>query len=162
MGIDAYLKLDGLDGESQDSQYGKHIEVLSWSFGGSQPGTFHHGSGGSAGRVSMTDLSVVKYMDQASNTLMSKCASGKHFKDAKLYLRKSGQGKNPKPFQVYTMQPVIISSYSTGGSPSEDQFTETITLNFGKIEGEYKEQKKDGSFGGAVKFAVDLEKHEAE
>ena len=60
------------------------------------------------------------------------------------------------------MQPVIISSYSTGGSPSEDQFTETITLNFGKIEGEYKEQKKDGSFGGAVKFAVDLEKHEAE
>lgn len=162
MPTDAYLKLDGIDGESQDGVYEKHIEVLSWSWGATQPGTFHYGSGGSAGRVAMTDLSIVKYMDNSSNTIMGKCSSGKHIEKAELFLRKSGQGKNPKPFQIYTMQPVIISSYSTGGSGGEDQLTETLTLNFGKIEGEFKQQKKDGSFGGAVKFTVDMEKHEAE
>jgi len=38
---------------------------------------------------------------------------------------------------------------------------ESISLNFAKIEFEYKEQKADGTLGGAVKAGYDLKANKA-
>ena len=50
------------------------------------------------------------------------------------------------------MSELLVSSYQTGGSGHGGIIpTDQISINFSKIEFEYKEQKPDGSLGGAVK-----------
>jgi type VI secretion system secreted protein Hcp len=54
------------------------------------------------------------------------------------------------------MTDLLISSYQTGGAGSGgDLPMDQVSLNFAKIEIEYKEQKPDGSLGGAVKAGYD-------
>jgi type VI secretion system secreted protein Hcp len=57
------------------------------------------------------------------------------------------------------MSDLLVASFQTGGSSHGDVVpTEQISLNFAKIEFEYKEQKADGSLGGAVTMSHDLKK----
>jgi type VI secretion system secreted protein Hcp len=45
-----------------------------------------------------------------------------------------------------------------GGAGGGEIGFDQISLNYAKIEFEYKEQKKDGSLGGAIKAGFDLKK----
>ena len=66
-------------------------------------------------------------------------------------------GGNQEEFLKYTFSDVLISSYQTGGSGGSDIVpTEQISFNYAKMEVEYKEQKADGTLGGAVKSGWDL------
>lgn len=57
--FDYFLKIDGVDGESTaDKGHKNEIEILSWSWGASQPASAHHGGGMGAGKVSSRDFSV--------------------------------------------------------------------------------------------------------
>ena len=47
--IDAFLKLDKINGESTDSKHKDEIEILSWNWGSSNSGTMHRGTGGGTG-----------------------------------------------------------------------------------------------------------------
>jgi type VI secretion system secreted protein Hcp len=55
MAVDMFLKVDGIEGESQDEKHAKEIDVLSWSWGMSQSGTSHMGGGGGGGKVAVQD-----------------------------------------------------------------------------------------------------------
>jgi type VI secretion system secreted protein Hcp len=90
MAFDAFLKIDGVDGESQDSRHQGEIELLSFSWGESQAGNVAHGGGGGAGKVSMQDFHFTMRLSKASPKLMLSCASGQHIKSAVLTLRKAG------------------------------------------------------------------------
>ena len=73
------------------------------------------------------------------------CAEGDHIKGAWLTARRAA-GKDADYFLKWTISDLLVSSYETGaatGQAPRDQ----ISLNFSKIEVEYKEQKADGSFG---------------
>jgi len=60
-------------------------------------------------------------------------------------------GKDQQEFLKITMSDVLVSSFQTGGSGSSDIVpTDQISLNFAKIEFEYKEQKADGTLGGGI------------
>ena len=100
MALDIFLKLDGIKGEAQDHKYKDEIDVLSWSWGASQSGTTHGGSGSGAGKVSIQDLSITKYLDKSSPTLFQHCANGKHIKKGTLILRKAGE----KPLEYLTIE----------------------------------------------------------
>ncbi len=82
MAVDMFLKLDKIDGESQDDAHKGEIDVLAWSWGMSQSGNMHMGGGGGAGKVSIQDVSVTKYVDKASATLMKYCSQGDHIPNA--------------------------------------------------------------------------------
>ncbi len=44
---------------------------------------------------------------------------------------------------------MLVSSYQTGGSSSGDEIPmEQVSLNYAKMELEYKEQKTDGTLDG--------------
>src|ERR1051325_6110327 len=155
MAVDMFLDLKGeIKGESQDSKHKGTIDVLAWSWGMSQSGTFHGGGGGGAGKANFQDVSITKYVDSPPPVLMLHCANGDHFKEANLIVRKSG--KNPLEYIKINMQPVLITSISTGGSGGEDRLTESVTLNFGKVKLEYVEQKADGSGEPAKEFLWDI------
>jgi type VI secretion system secreted protein Hcp len=155
MAVDMFLDLKGeIKGESQDSKHKGTIDVLAWSWGMSQSGTFHGGGGGGSGKANFQDLSITKYVDSASAVLMLYCANGDHFESADLVVRKAG--KSPLEYIKIHMEPVIITSVSTGGSGGEDKLTENVTLNFGKVKLEYVEQKADGSGHPAKTFLWDI------
>jgi type VI secretion system secreted protein Hcp len=148
MAVDMFLKLDDVKGESKDSKHKEEIDVLAWSWGLSQSGSAHQGGGGGAGKVAVQDISLTKHVDKASPNLLKFCCSGKHFKEAVLTVRKAGE--KPVEYLKITMEQVLISSVSTGGSGGEDRLTENVSLNFAKFKFEYTPQKDDGSAGSAV------------
>lgn len=152
---DYFLKVDGVEGESPDHKHKNEIQLESWSWGETQTGTHAFGSGGGAGKVSMQDFHFVMRVNKASPKLMLACATGQHVKEAVLTCRKAG--KEQQEFLKVKFTDLLVSSYQTGGSANGDVIPlDQISLNFAKIEFEYKEQKADGTLGGAVKAGYDL------
>lgn len=158
MAVDQFLKLDGIDGESQDSKHKNTIDVLAWSWGMSQSGTTHMGAGGGAGKVNVNDISVTKYIDKSSPALMIHTSNGKHIPKALLTVRKAGE--KPLEYLKIEMEDIMITSVSTGGSGGEDRLTENITLNFSKVKVMYTEQAKDGSKGASPEYSWDIAANE--
>jgi type VI secretion system secreted protein Hcp len=157
MAVDMFLKLDGCDGESADDEHTDEIDVLAYSWGMTQSGSMHIGGGGGSGKVNVQDMSITKYMDKATTVLMQKCCSGKHFDSAVLTCRKAGE--SPVTYLKVTMEEVLVSSVSEGGSGGDDRQTENITLNFAKVKVEYTPQKADGSAGAASELGFDIRKN---
>jgi len=160
MAVDMFLKMLPIKGESKDAVHKEEIDVLAWSWGASQSGTTHLGTGGGAGKVNVQDLSFTKYVDKSSHLLLSGCAKGTHFTDALLTVRKAGD--KPLEYIKITMNEVMVTSVSTGGSGGEDRLTENVTLNFAKVKFEYTPQKGDGSGDATVNFAFDIAANKAE
>jgi type VI secretion system secreted protein Hcp len=154
MAIDMFIKIGDIKGESGDDAHKDEIDVLSWSWGMTQSGSTHSGGGGGAGKVSVQDISITKYIDKSSVNLMTACSNGKHYPKAVLTVRKAGE--NPVEYVKITMEPVLITSVSTGGSGGEDRLTENVTLNFAKVKTEYTPQKEDGSPDSTVSYGYDI------
>ncbi|MEX0711522.1 MAG: type VI secretion system tube protein Hcp [Pirellulales bacterium] len=152
--VDYFLKLDGIDGESTDDKHKNEIDVLSWSWGESNMGTHAGGGGGGAGKVQMNDFHFVQKVNKATPKLMLGCATGQHIKEAKLTCRKAGGDQ--QEYLVVKFSDLLVSSYQTGGSQGDVVPTDQISLNFTKIEFEYKAQKPDGSLDAPVKAGYDV------
>ncbi|MFO1078556.1 MAG: type VI secretion system tube protein Hcp [Planctomycetota bacterium] len=150
MAVDMFLNIEDkkIKGESRDKTHKETIDVLAWSWGLSQSGTMHQGGGGGAGKVSVQDLSITKYLDRSSPDLEKACCQGTHFKNAKLIVRKAGG--SPLEYLIINMEGVLVSSVSTGGNTGDDRLTESITLNFAKVKVQYQPQKEDGAKDGGV------------
>jgi type VI secretion system secreted protein Hcp len=153
--VDYFLKLDGIKGESVDSKHKEEIDLESWSWGATNAAARATGAGSGAGKVSMQDFHFVMSNNKASPALMLACATGQHIKEATLTCRKAG-GDQQEYFLV-KMSDLLISSYQTGGSESGAPTpTDHISLNFSKIEFEYKPQLADGKLGSPIKTGFDL------
>jgi type VI secretion system secreted protein Hcp len=157
MAVDMFLELDGIKGESVDHKHKDNIDILAWSWGLSQTGTFAHGSGGGAGKASFNDLSITKHIDKASADLMFHCASGKHIAKGKITVRKAGE--KPLEYLVVKLEQILVSSVSTGGSGGEDRLTENVSLNFAKVAVEYKIQDEKGGGKDGGTFTWDIAKN---
>lgn len=144
MAVDMFLKLDKVEGESQDDKHKGEIDVLSWNWGATQSGTGHLGGGAGSGKVNVQDLTVVKYVDKSSPNLLSLCCRGDHLPTAVLTVRKAG-GSKPVEYIKITLEKVFITSCQISGTSDADRITETLTLNFMKAKFEYVPQKEDGS-----------------
>jgi len=153
--VDYFLKIDGIQGVSPDKTHKNEIQLESFSWGATQSGTASHGGGMGAGKVQMQDFHLVMSVNKASPKLMLACAQGEHIKSAILTCRKAG--KEQQDYMKVTFSDLLVSSYQTGGSGASSVLPmEQISLNFSKVEVEYKEQKPDGTLGGAIKAHYDL------
>ena len=92
----------------------------------------------------MNDFHFVKKTDKASAKLLTACCVGEHIKTAPLVCRKAG--KDQQEFLTYTFTDLLVSSFQSGGSRHSDVIPiDQFSLNFSKIECEYKEQNADGT-----------------
>jgi len=142
MAYDAFLKLDGVKGESQDDKHKEEIDIMSFSWGMAQGGGFGSGGGGGTGKVSVHDIAVTKAVDAASCTLMLFCCNGKHIPSGLITVRKAGE--NPLEYMKISLTDILISSVQHGGQGGEIM-TENISLNVGKFKVDYFTQKEDGT-----------------
>lgn len=154
--VDYFLKLDGIPGESKDSKHAGEIDVLSFSLGVAQTGT-SAGGGAGTGKAIFQDISFVATMNKASPKLFEASASGKYIKEAVLTAVKVDK-KDRQEYLIVKMTDVLVSSYQTGGSSGNvpvDQFS----INYAKIEIEYRPTNPDGTLGTPIKAGWDLKEN---
>jgi len=134
MAFDAFLKIDGIPGESLTQKHKGEILISSFSWGVQQQGSAGGGSGGGAGKATFQDFHFVAHAGKQSPLLMLACASGKHIPKAILTLRKSGQDQ--LDFTTITLTDCLVSGFAPNGDRGlhEDRPAESISLNFTKIE----------------------------
>ncbi|MBA2932122.1 hypothetical protein G9Q86_26630 [Pseudomonas sp. CCUG 57209] len=121
MAVDMFLKLGDIKGESQDLAHRDEIDITNWGWGLSQTGSMHSGTGGGSGKADFTNLNLTKPLDKSSPNLMMACATGKHYPEAKLVVRKAG-GTSPVEYLVITLKEVMV-------------LYDSITLSFATVDG---------------------------
>ena len=149
---DMFLKVGDIKGDSIDIRHKDEIEVLSWSWGMTQTGS--KGGGGSKGRADFSDLVFSHRLDKASPKLMLACATGEHLQQATLTVRKPGGSQ--QEFLVVTMSDVIVTSVLPSGSDGDHTLVEEASLQFAKVDLEYKPQKADGSLDAGIHFKFNI------
>ncbi len=155
MAVDMFIKIDTIPGESKDDKHKGEIDVLAWSWGLTQSGSFHVGGGGGSGKVNINNLSFTKWIDIASPVLLLASSNGDHIPKAVLEVRKAG--KQALPYVIITMEKIIVSSVTTGGSGGEDRLTENVTLNFAKVAFKYVQQNDKGAEEAKKEYKWDVE-----
>lgn len=143
--VDAFLKLDGIDGESTDDKHKNEIVVDAWSFGVTQRVSATGQQ--TTARPCVSDIVVTKGVDKASPILFMHAATGKHIPTATITVRKAGE--RPLEYLVVTMQDVIVTSINSTSSGG-DSPGESLSLNFQTIGITYTPQAADGSVLPAV------------
>ena len=154
MAQDIFLKIAGIDGESQDSAHKDEIDVSSWTWQVLQESNMQQGSGGGSGKATVKDLSFVHDVDRASPNLMKYCLTGKHIPEAKLTVRKAGG--TPLEYLKLTMTDVVITNVQPAGSSKDEIIKEQVSMAFAKIKHEYIVQNQQGGSGGAVTAGYDI------
>lgn len=91
--VDYFLKFDDsakIKGESKDKTHKDEIQVLSWSLGVHNTGTFEASGGGGAGKAQVSDVTIMKNYDLASVNIFVACATGLHIPSVVLSARRAG------------------------------------------------------------------------
>jgi type VI secretion system secreted protein Hcp len=135
MAFDAFLKIEGIKGESTDKGHPDEIEIESFSWGVTNTGSASGGGGGGGGKAVAQDFHFTTGLSKASPNLMLACATGRHFPSATLTCRKAG-GDKAVEFLKIKLSDCIVSSYQTGGTAEGDADvpTDQFSLNFAKID----------------------------
>ena len=154
MAVDAFLKIDGIPGESRDKAHPGEIEVLSYSWGVNS-GPVASGSGGGEGKASFHEFTFSSHVTKASPLLAEACASGQHIKIAWLSVRKAGGSID---FYKPQFSDIIVTSYGEGGSEGaqDDAPINQVSLNFDKCDIDYRVVNPNGSIADEVRVQIDL------
>ncbi len=105
------------------------FSVQAWSFGASNTVSSTGGSGGGAGKASITDFNVTKLFDACSPALFGSVVTGKHYKSLTFT---QGQPKDGDTL-IAVLSDVIVTGYQIGGSQASENPTESLSFGFSKI-----------------------------
>jgi type VI secretion system secreted protein Hcp len=145
--FDAFLKIDGIKGESLDDKHKGEIDVLSFSWGVTQAASSATGGGGGSGKAKFDDISIVKKVDASSPLLMLNCATGTHIKEVNFVVRKAG-GTQLEYLKI-KLTDALIADVRPGGTTEGTTIpTEELSLSFSKLEYSYQPQGADGKAQG--------------
>ncbi|ENZ9095861.1 MULTISPECIES: Hcp family type VI secretion system effector [Enterobacteriaceae] len=145
MAIDMYMKVDGVTGESKDSNHTGWIDIDSFSWGASQPGNMYVGGGGGVGKVNFNDLHVNALIDKSVTALLKNCASGKHL--AKVELSVCKAGGTQVEYAKITLEDVLVTSVQYTGAKSGDTIGVSYAFQASKVKQQYWEQSTSGGKG---------------
>lgn len=151
--VDYFLKIDTVPGDSHDAQHRDEIEVLAFSWGETHAGPPATGTGSGAGKVHIEDFHFTSLTGSASPKLMLLCANGKHVKNAVLVARRAGTAQ--QEYLKLTFTDVTVTSYHVSGSEGDVPIDE-VSLQFAKVQIDYRPQRANGSLATAVHAGWDV------
>ncbi|HEY0429892.1 MAG TPA: type VI secretion system tube protein Hcp [Pyrinomonadaceae bacterium] len=155
---DFYLKIDGIEGESEAVGFEKQIQIESWSMGANNAGSAGLGTGMGTGKVSMQDFHFVMQNGKASAQIMLAVCKGNHIPQAILSCRKTGGDGSPFTYYKYTFKDLVMSSFQSGASQALPM--EQVAFNYTKITLEYFQQKADGTVALSNTISYDVKRVE--
>lgn len=157
MAVDMFMKIEGANGESKDANHQDWTDIVSFSWGATQPGNMASGGGGGTGKASFNDLHVIARIDKAAPAVMKHCASGKHLSKIEVSVCKAG-GEQIE-YSKITLEEVLVTSVQL----SSDQESERVIVNYafqaGKVKQQYWEQSNQGSKGAESLVAWDIKQN---
>jgi type VI secretion system secreted protein Hcp len=135
LGGPIYMKFEGVDGEATASGHDRWIEIQSCQFTTPPPAVPRAPAPAGVASGGPGKIVLTKRGDKASPLLSKAAATGKLVPAVQVDVPKTG-GQGPNAYLRYELKNVMVSSFSGGGTP-----TESLSLNFTKIEFAYEEQK---------------------
>jgi type VI secretion system secreted protein Hcp len=154
MAFNIHLDVPDAPGESKKAGKAKQIEVISWKWGMTKSGDSAM-SAGTAGRVDVHDVEVLKYIDNSSGYLMKFCCMGKPLPEVTLSMDKATD--KTLEFVKLVLKRCVVSGIETGGEAIGERLTETVKLRFGAFAFTYVGQ---GESDASADFAWDVEANE--
>jgi type VI secretion system secreted protein Hcp len=158
MSVEIFLKLDGIEGESKVKGFEKSIDVLSFSWGASNPSSVARGGGSGAGRADFSSISIQKEVDLSSDKMMKAVSKGTHFAKGSLHVREAG-GDTPVEYYVLELKRVFVDSFNVGGAQGGGKPTESLSFSYEEVKLKYIEQTEKGGEGGKGEFAFNIVKN---
>jgi type VI secretion system secreted protein Hcp len=153
---DAKLGADPLKGEAEDEKHAGWIEIVSWGHSFEQPPTnFRTSTGSTVEKCKHENITVTKYIDTTTTTLLKCVWGGKQLDKAVIacYRADTSDGANtPVEYLNVEMEDVVISAYSISGGEG-DIPQEELGLSYGKIQYTYKPKDKFTGAAGEPKIA---------
>jgi type VI secretion system secreted protein Hcp len=154
----AYLKLPGIDGEVQEEEHVKWIEVDSVSmpiFRSISEGAT--GAQRGKGETSLGDFVVVKQWDASTSLVAEAAARGKEFREVKIHLCSTINNKNVCNLEIKLKNAIISGWNFVGNAAQKPMPTEQITLNYTKIDWIYKKFNEEGDEAGNFPASYDTQ-----
>lgn len=148
MASDAYLRFDGIKGESQDYGHKEWIEIsgVRWAIQQPKSATASTAGGHTAERAELSEVSFEKLCDLSSPILMQTCAMGKTIPKATFeFMRADGDGNPIKYFEI-ELENVLIGTISP--ILGAGLLQESIGLKFSQVRWRYTQQRIAGSSAG--------------
>jgi type VI secretion system secreted protein Hcp len=144
----AFLKIQGIEGESTDAKHDKWIEVLSMSSPIFRAPVTDPATGVSRrrGDVIMDDITCAKELDKSSPKIAEALCNGTFYDEVEIHFTVPVQVTDPdgtvrteqEPYLIYKLKDVIVTSYSFHGNAAGDPLpTEEITLGYTEVEWTY-------------------------
>jgi type VI secretion system secreted protein Hcp len=131
----AFLKLDGIPGESTNANHPGEIDVQSFDFAVTNAAGDGAGGGGGAGKATFAPIKFTKTYDSPSPLLLARVASGQHIPSATFTFSRGG--RNGDGFLVYKLSDVTDTSYEQGGDTATSPLLEHVALSFTKVQVSY-------------------------
>lgn len=157
MALDSFIKFEGPDveGDSLVEGHEKELQIMSYSWGLSNPGSTHEGPGSGTAKANVQDVSCMMNMDRAWPNLVKFCQNGKHFEKVTLFARKAG-GDEAVTYKKLEMEDVLISSVQDGASEGSETNAVSFSVNFGRYKLTYTPQKSDGTADAEIVTGWDI------
>lgn len=158
--VDMFLQIEGVNGESKDSEYTGSMDILAWSEGLAIPVTYDTGGGGSVGKANAQSISITKFIDSASPELRFNLVRGELMPTASIIVRKSTAADSYEMFRI-DLTDVRLDSVSASAASGDDRPTENISLFFTKIRWIYTPVDQTGKPGSKIIRGWDFSKNAA-
>lgn len=141
MAVDYFLKLDGIQGESVDTNHKDEIQIMSWSWGASQVSSVAGTGGSGAGKADLSDFSIMTYFDKATPKFFKSIGAGTHIKTGTMSAIKSGA--DGKPYLKVDFKELFVSSLQISGSSEIP--TVSLSFSYNEIKIDYSLQDENGN-----------------
>lgn len=154
---DVFLKVESarqgpIKGEAHDEKHKDEIEVVEWAWGMRAQTTI---AGGTAGKATLNELTVTKFVDSASTALMSAMRNNEPIKSAVITMRKAGATQH-EFCKVSVKNGRITAIDLRCIEPGSSTYTETLTFAFQSLRVEYIPQGADGQPRGSMQFEAEI------
>ena len=158
----AYMKIEGIDGESKDTAHKEWSDLMSFSqtIRLQDDVTISPGETRRRGDVILDDLVLVKELDKASPKLAESILQGTIFPKVEIHLTASYGDAGKVTYFTYELKNVMVTSYSISGT-GDDIPMEQFSLNFEEIKVTYTENDSTGKSKGNVEYTWKVEAGEA-
>ena len=159
MATDIFLKVEGVTGESTDSNHKEWTRVHSFSWGATQPGSMANGGGGGVGKVSINDLQVTALIDKATSALEKYCYTGQHVGKVELSLCKAAGEAGQIEYSKVTLEQVLITSVQMQADSSSESVYVQYSFQAGKVQHQYWVQTDKGGKGAESSVAYNVKEN---